>query len=282
MTPVPPREPRTDPDRVLASVKQQEQRARGGRLKIFLGMAPGVGKTYAMLAAAHRMAAEGRDVVIGVAETHGRRETEQMLLGLDIVPRRVVEYRGVALTEFDLDAAMARRPEILVVDELAHTNAPGAGTRFEKRWQDVQELLDAGMDVFSTLNIQHVESLNDIVAQVTGVKVRETVPDAVIERADEIELVDLPPDALIDRAAHPQARPVAGSSGCGYGWCGRLGRAWCRRGLRRRGRRWRTLRADCGAARQQRSKRSDACEHVGPVLHLNAPSGERLNPAGTQ
>ncbi len=189
---------RPDPERLLAAAKREESRARRGRLKVFLGMAPGVGKTYAMLAAAHRMAAEGHDVVIGVAETHGRTETEQMLLGLDLLPQRVVEYRGVTLKEFDLDAALARRPEILIVDELAHTNPPGSG-RFEKRWQDVQELLDAGINVFSTLNIQHVESLNDVVAQVTGVKVRETIPDSVVEQADEIELVDLPPDALIER-----------------------------------------------------------------------------------
>lgn len=188
---------RPDPERLLAAIQQEESRSQRGRLKIFLGMAPGVGKTYAMLAAAHRMAAEGHDVVIGVAETHGRIETEQMLLGLDIVPQRAMEYRGVTLKELDLEGALARRPEILIVDELAHTNAPGS--RFEKRWRDVQELLDAGIGVFGTLNIQHVESLNDIVAQVTGVKVRETVPDVVLEQAGEIELVDLPPDALIER-----------------------------------------------------------------------------------
>jgi two-component system sensor histidine kinase KdpD len=193
----PPNNSRPTPEQFLAAARREESKSRRGRLKIFLGMAPGVGKTYAMLAAAHRMAAEGHDVVIGVAETHGRRETEQMLLGLDLIPQRPVEYRGLTLKEFDLDAALARRPEILIVDELAHTNAPAG--KFEKRWQDVQELLHAGINVFSTLNIQHVESLNDIVAQVTGVKVRETVPDSVVELADEIELVDLPPDALIER-----------------------------------------------------------------------------------
>ncbi|MCE9618333.1 MAG: sensor histidine kinase KdpD [Planctomycetes bacterium] len=190
-------ESRPDPERLLAQAQREESRAGRGRLKIFLGMAPGVGKTYAMLSAAHRMAAEGHDVVIGVAETHGRTETEQMLLGLDIIPQRQLEYRGVKLRELDLDAALSRKPEILIVDELAHTNAPGS--RFEKRWQDVQELLDAGIHVFSTLNIQHVETLNDVVAQITGVKVHETVPDSVVELADEIELVDLPPDALIER-----------------------------------------------------------------------------------
>src|SRR5262249_4843414 len=143
---------------------------------------------------------------IGLVETHGRTETEQQLLGLDILPRRTVEYRGqdgaatpVILLEFDLDAALARRPEILVVDELAHTNAPGVGGRFAKRWQDVQEALQAGINVYTTLNVQHIESLNDVVAQITGVQVRETVPDSVVDEADEIELVDLPPDVLLDR-----------------------------------------------------------------------------------
>lgn len=160
-------------------------------------MAPGVGKTYAMLSASQRLAAQGHDVVIGIVETHGRTETEQQILGLDVLPRKRVEYRGATLDEFDLDAAIARRPEILIIDELAHTNAPGQ--RNEKRWQDVRACLDAGINVYSTLNVQHLESLNDIVAQITGVRVRETVPDTLIEEADEIELVDLPPDALLDR-----------------------------------------------------------------------------------
>jgi len=180
-----------------------------GRLKIFFGMAPGVGKTFAMLAAAQRMAAQGVDVVVGIVETHGRIETEQMLLGLDILPRRAIEHRGttaggeastsagVVLREFDPDAAIARRPDILLVDELAHTNAPGSAR--EKRWQDVHECLKAGINVYTTLNVQHLESLNDVVSQITGVRVRETVPDAVFDEADEVELVDLPPEVLHER-----------------------------------------------------------------------------------
>ncbi len=181
----------------MQRARAEEGRAKRGRLRIFLGMAPGVGKTFAMLSAAHRFAHEGVDVVIGVVETHRRAETERLLLGLDILPRRTVEYRGTELEEFDLDAAILRRPEILVVDELAHSNVPGS--RFAKRWQDVRAVLDAGIDVFTTLNVQHIESLNDVVRQITGVEVRETVPDDVVEDAAEVELVDLPPDALIER-----------------------------------------------------------------------------------
>lgn len=168
-----------------------------GTLKIFFGMAPGVGKTYAMLAAAQRMAARGVDVVVGIVETHGRIETEQMLLGLDIVPRRVIEYSGTRLSEFDVEAAIARRPDILLVDELAHTNVPGS-TR-AKRWQDVLACVKAGVNVYTTLNVQHLESINDVVAQITGVAVRETVPDSVFDEADEVELVDLPPEVLHER-----------------------------------------------------------------------------------
>jgi two-component system sensor histidine kinase KdpD len=188
---------RPDPAALLSLANREAASARRGRLKVFFGMAPGVGKTYAMLAAAQRLAGQGHDVVIGIVETHGRTETEQQILGLDVLPRRRVEYRGAALNEFDLDAAIARRPELLVIDELAHTNAPGS--RHEKRWQDVRACLDAGINVYSTLNVQHVESLNDVVSQITGVRVRETVPDTVLEESDEIELVDVPPDALLDR-----------------------------------------------------------------------------------
>ncbi len=190
---------RPDPVQLLEQARREEAAATRGRLKIFLGMAPGVGKTYAMLSAARRIARDGVDVVAGIVETHGRAETEEILLGLDLLPRRKVEYRGVQLEEFDLDAALARRPEVLLVDELAHTNVPGPGGKFEKRWQDVHECLSRGIDVFTTLNVQHIESLNDVVAQITGVKVTETVPDSVVDQADEIELVDLPPDALIER-----------------------------------------------------------------------------------
>ncbi|MGH7244594.1 MAG: DUF4118 domain-containing protein [Phycisphaerales bacterium] len=188
---------RANPNELLARVREEEARAGRGRLKIFFGAAPGVGKTFAMLNAAQRLAREGVDVVVGLVETHGRAETEQQLLGLDILPRRQVEYKGTTLAEFDLDAALARRPEILILDEFAHTNAPGS--RFEKRWQDVEELLAAGISVYTSLNVQHIESLNDVISQITGVQVRETVPDSSIERADEIELIDLPPDVLLER-----------------------------------------------------------------------------------
>ncbi len=195
---------RPDPAELLTRAEREEARRGRGRLKIFFGAAPGVGKTYAMLAAVQRLARDGVDIVIGLVETHGRTETEQMLLGLDILPRHEVQYRGpdgtaapVVLREFDLDAAIARRPEFVVVDELAHTNAPGS--RFEKRWQDVEELVKAGISVYTTLNVQHIESLNDVVAQITGVRVRETVPDSVVDEADEVELVDLPPEVLLER-----------------------------------------------------------------------------------
>ena len=184
---------RPDPDALLALTRAE----RPGRLKIFLGAAPGVGKTYAMLAAAQRLKAEGKAPVLGLVETHGRSETEALTEGLETLVRRQVSYRGQALTEFDLDAALARRPALLIVDELAHTNADGS--RHPKRWQDVQELLDAGIDVWTALNIQHLESLADVVAQITGVQVRETVPDAVLQMAQDVVLVDIPPDELIAR-----------------------------------------------------------------------------------
>lgn len=188
---------RPDPTELLTRAQREEARRGRGRLKIFFGAAPGVGKTYAMLAAAQRIARDGVDIVVGLVETHGRTETEQMLLGLDILPRRSVSYHRTLLREFDLEATLARKPEIVVLDELAHTNAPGS--RFDKRWQDVEELLKAGIWVYSTLNVQHIESLNDVVAQITGVQVRETVPDSVIDEADEVELVDLPPEVLLER-----------------------------------------------------------------------------------
>lgn len=188
---------RPDPAELLTRAEREEARRGRGRLRVFFGAAPGVGKTYAMLAAMQRLARDGVDVVVGLVETHGRTETEQMLLGLDILPRREVEYRGATLREFDLEAALARKPELVVLDELAHTNAPGS--RFEKRWQDAEELLKAGIGVCTTLNVQHIESLNDVVAQITGVRVRETVPDSVLDEADEVELVDLPPEVLLER-----------------------------------------------------------------------------------
>ncbi|MFK3979828.1 DUF4118 domain-containing protein [Micromonospora sp. NPDC050397] len=171
-----------------------------GQLRIHLGAAPGVGKTYAMLEEAHRRAERGTDVVVGFAETHGRKHTAAMLGDLEIVPRRTMTYRGVEFTEMDVDAVLARRPEIAVVDELAHTNVPGS--RNAKRWQDVQELLDAGIDVLSTVNIQHLESLNDVVEQITGITQRETLPDDVVRSAEQVELVDMTPEALRRRMAH--------------------------------------------------------------------------------
>src|SRR6266849_3171497 len=190
-------ERRPDPETLLAQVREQERRAGRGKLKIFFGASPGVGKTYAMLEEARAKQREGVDVLVGVVETHGRPETQALLEGLDTLPRRAIEYRGITLHEFDLDAALARRPALLLVDELAHTNAPGS--RHAKRWQDVEELLDAGIDVYTTVNVQHLESLNDVVAQITGVLVRETVPDSILDQADELELIDLPPDELLQR-----------------------------------------------------------------------------------
>jgi two-component system sensor histidine kinase KdpD len=188
---------RPDPDALLTRVREEQARQGRGKLKVFFGAAAGVGKTYAMLEAARAQQAAGVDVAIGWVETHGRAETEALLLGLERLPPRAVEYRGTTLREFDLDAALARRPALLLVDELAHTNAPGS--RHAKRWQDVTELLAAGIDVYTTLNVQHLESLNDVVARVTEVPTRETVPDSILEEAAEVELVDLPPDDLIRR-----------------------------------------------------------------------------------
>jgi two-component system sensor histidine kinase KdpD len=189
--------PRADPDALLKRLEEAEERIRRAKLKIFFGFAPGVGKTFAMLEAARRAKQAGADVVVGLIETHGRAETQSLLDGLEVLPRRKVAHRGVVLSEFDLEGALARKPALLLLDELAHTNA--AGSRHAKRWQDVLELLDAGIDVHTTLNVQHVESLNDVVAQITTVRVRETVPDALLERADEIELIDLPEDELLAR-----------------------------------------------------------------------------------
>src|SRR6266478_422798 len=185
---------RPDPEALLARVKEEEARARRGKLKVFFGAAAGVGKTYAMLEAAREQRADGVDVLVGYVETHGRAETDALLEGLEVLPARSVEYRGTALREFDLDGALGRHPALILVDELAHTNAPGS--RHAKRWQDVLELLDAGIDVYTTLNVQPLESLNDLVAKITGVVVRETVPDSVLDQADDVELVDLPAEDL--------------------------------------------------------------------------------------
>ncbi|MCL4266913.1 MAG: sensor histidine kinase KdpD [Anaerolineae bacterium] len=188
---------RPDPDALLSRVQAEEKQQTHGRLKIFLGYAAGVGKTYAMLEAAHQRQAEGVDVVVGYVETHGRAETQTLLDGLELVPRHQVEYRGTTLPEMDIDAVLARRPQLALVDEFAHTNAPGS--RHPKRYLDVIDLLDAGIDVYTTLNIQHLESLNDVVAQITGIVVRETVPDRVLDEASELQFVDLPPDELLKR-----------------------------------------------------------------------------------
>jgi two-component system, OmpR family, sensor histidine kinase KdpD len=170
-----------------------------GRLKIFFGYAAGVGKTYDMLLAARAQKKAGTDVVVGYVEPHGRPETEALLEGLEVLPLRAAEYRGVTLKEFDLDAALRRKPALMLVDELAHTNTHGS--RHTKRWQDVDELLAAGINVYTTLNVQHLETLNDAIARITGVVVRETVPDAVFDRADEVQVIDLPPDELLERFA---------------------------------------------------------------------------------
>jgi two-component system, OmpR family, sensor histidine kinase KdpD len=192
---------RPDPDELLLQVQAGEARARRGRLRIFFGAIAGVGKTYAMLEAARMARGAGQDVVIGYVEPHGRVETERLLDGLERIPARAVAYRGVQRLEFDLDAALTRRPAILLVDELAHSN-PVEGTpapRHPKRWQDIDELLEAGIDVWTTVNVQHLESLNDLVAQITGVRQRETLPDKVFDDAHEVELIDLPPDDLLSR-----------------------------------------------------------------------------------
>jgi two-component system, OmpR family, sensor histidine kinase KdpD len=190
---------RPDPDALLAKMKREEAESARGKLKIFFGMCPGVGKTYAMLQAARQKQAEGCEVVVGIVETHGRKETEALLEGMPIMPRAQVEYRGTTLTEMDLDAILTWHPGLAVVDELAHTNAPGS--RHPKRYQDVLELLDAGIDVYTTLNVQHVASRSDTVRQITGAPVSETVPDSVFDLADEIVLVDLTPEQLRSRLA---------------------------------------------------------------------------------
>jgi two-component system sensor histidine kinase KdpD len=189
-------ERRPSPDELLARIKAEEQQKKQGKLTIFLGYAAGVGKTYAMLEAAQRRKND-IDLVVAYVETHGRVETEALLKGLEIVPRKQLEYHGIKVSEMDLDAVLARRPQLALVDELAHTNA--YGSRHPKRYQDIEELLDAGIDVYTTLNMQHVESMRNTVAQITGVWVRETIPDTIVDRAAEIKLVDLPPDELLER-----------------------------------------------------------------------------------
>jgi len=188
---------RPSPEEFLARARAEEERLHRAKLKIFFGACAGVGKTYSMLVEAHERKRAGVDVVVGLVETHGRRETEALLAGLEILPRRSSEYRGITLQEFDLDATLKRCPALVLLDELAHSNIPGS--RHRKRWQDIEELLAAGIHVYTTLNVQHVESLVDVVTDITGIVMRESVPDAILERADEIELIDLPPDDLLQR-----------------------------------------------------------------------------------
>ena len=187
--------PRPDPDALLKEVQREEEKR--GRLKIFLGYAPGVGKTYTMLNEAHVLKNRGEDVVVGIVETHGRIETEALLKGLEMIPNRRVEYQGIFLEELDLDAILSRRPAVVLVDELAHTNAPES--RHPKRYQDVQELLDSGIDVYTTVNIQHFESLNDVVEKITGIRMQETLPDTFLDRADEVQVIDIPFEELSER-----------------------------------------------------------------------------------
>src|ERR1700676_4194013 len=186
---------RPSPEALLEAARREE--SNFGKLRIFVGAAPGVGKTYEMLKHARAKRKDGIDVVAGVVETHGRKETEVLLEGLEVIPRKSILYKGQKIEEMDLDAVIARHPQIALVDELAHTNGPGS--RHPKRYLDVEELLSRGIDVYTTVNIQHIESLNDVIAQITGVRVRETVPDSIFDRADAIELVDVTPDDLIQR-----------------------------------------------------------------------------------
>ena len=194
-------ETRPDPDAILARAQREERESSGrGRLRIYLGAFPGVGKTYAMLNEAQRRKTYGEDVVAGFVETHGRKNTEAMVEGLEVIPRKRIEYRGVTVEEMDLEAILRRHPAVCLVDELAHTNAPDS--QHEKRYEEVEVLLEAGIDVVSTLNVQHLESMNDTIEALTGVRVRETLPDAVLDEADEVILVDLSPEGARARMEH--------------------------------------------------------------------------------
>jgi len=188
---------RPDPDTLLSLIKKEEERGGKGKLKIFFGMCAGVGKTYSMLSEAREAVANHVDVVVGYVETHKRMETAELVLGLEVVPRKKIEYRGTVLEEMDIDAILARKPKVVLVDELAHTNVPGS--RHARRYQDVLEILDNGIDVYTTVNVQHLESRADTVAQITGSIVRETVPDSIFESADEIKVIDISPDELMKR-----------------------------------------------------------------------------------
>src|SRR6202167_5205401 len=185
---------------MMVDVSVADHHPKRGELRIYLGAAPGVGKTYAMLGEAHRRLERGTDLVAAVVETHGRRKTAEMLDGIQIIPPRYIEYRGSSFPELDVPAVLARRPQVVLVDELAHTNTPGS--KNEKRWQDVEELLDAGITVISTVNIQHLESLNDVVAQITGIEQKETMPDSIVREAAQVELIDIKPEARQGRHSH--------------------------------------------------------------------------------
>lgn len=188
---------RSNPDELLRAIKNEDSYHKRGHLKIFFGYAAGVGKTYAMLKAAHAAKRRGIDVVVGYVEPHPRPRTAALLKGLEILPNKQIPYHNIVLKEFDLDAVIKRKPQLVIVDELAHTNAEGC--RHEKRYQDVEELLKAGIDVYTTVNVQHIESLNDMVASITGITVRERIPDRVFDNADQVELVDIEPEDLIER-----------------------------------------------------------------------------------
>jgi two-component system, OmpR family, sensor histidine kinase KdpD len=200
-------EGRSAPEAILARVKREEREKGRGRLRIYLGAFPGVGKTYAMLNEAQRRKSYGEDVVVGFVETHGRKATAEQLEALEVLPRKKITYKGVVVEELDVDAVLKRRPSVALIDELAHTNAPGSER--ENRYEDVQVILDAGINVVTTLNIQHLESLNDTIESLTGVKVRETIPDQVVDDADEIILIDLPPEAARARMQHGHIYPPA-------------------------------------------------------------------------
>src|ERR1700759_1480107 len=184
----------------VSDVGLGDHHPKRGELRIYLGAAPGVGKTYAMLGEAHRRLERGTDVVAAVIETHGRQKTAALLAGIETVPPRFLKYRGVSLAEIDVPAVLARHPQVVLVDELAHTNTPGS--KNAKRWQDVEELLDAGITVISTVNVQHLESLNDVVAQITGIEQKETIPDSIVRHASQVELIDITPEALRRRLSH--------------------------------------------------------------------------------
>src|SRR6516162_4471649 len=185
---------------MMVDVTTTDHHPKRGELRIYLGAAPGVGKTYAMLGEAHRRLERGTDVVAAVVETHGRRKTAELIEGIEVIPPRYIEYRGSSFPELDVPAVLARHPQVVLVDELAHTNTPGS--KNEKRWQDVEELLDAGITVISTVNIQHLESLNDVVAQITGIEQKETIPDSIVRQASQVELIDITPEALRRRLSH--------------------------------------------------------------------------------